>query len=248
MPARSSRLVSPAALAAFVADAQLAVDHKVDFRFVEGRFVRTEPHKSEPRWAVVGVVPGGRRYAHLFTARPAGSGGGGGRSSYGFVDLTNGNVLMSATWHGPDPIPRGNLIDGSDPSAGRAALGVWGVRYIDDEAYDREVLTRLRIRYLNEVPPSGPRRTVWAAVTPDGISQLPALGISEERLDSAGEMFRCDDCGKEYAGPAYYTFDSEACVSGNDIPHVGCSGNVCPACAGPYLEPDAPDDSRRPRI
>lgn len=74
----------------------------------------------------------------------------------------------------------------------------------------------------------------------------------------------CDDCGKAYDGPTYYTFDVERCVSSRDymqlgerieptwpadmdIPHGDdCTGNICPSCAGPYLDPDDPFDDRRP--
>lgn len=59
----------------------------------------------------------------------------------------------------------------------------------------------------------------------------------------------CDDCTEEYAGPAYYTFLPEACVTsdrdGPPKPHAGCTGNLCPRCAGPYLEPDRAGDARR---
>jgi hypothetical protein len=55
--------------------------------------------------------------------------------------------------------------------------------------------------------------------------------------------FRCDDCRKVYAGPAYYTFDPE----GHDGDHAHiCTGSLCPEDAGPYLVPDDPDDPRRP--
>jgi hypothetical protein len=67
-------------------------------------------------------------------------------------------------------------------------------------------------------------------------------------------MLTCDDCGLAYAGPAYYTFDPEGC--GHDMgptgggryiwmPHGDCTGNLCPACAGPYIEPDHENDPRR---
>lgn len=60
----------------------------------------------------------------------------------------------------------------------------------------------------------------------------------------------CDDCGDAYAGPAYYTFlESECRTSDHDGPttqHLGCTGNLCPRCAGPDLEPDRRDDERRP--
>jgi len=75
----------------------------------------------------------------------------------------------------------------------------------------------------------------------------------------------CDDCYLEYPGPVYYTFDPDACVSTRDAVQEGerhpltdnpdeeivhgddCTGNLCPSCAGPYLEPDQPGDPRRPK-
>jgi hypothetical protein len=82
----------------------------------------------------------------------------------------------------------------------------------------------------------------------------------------------CDDCGQDYPGPVYYSFDPEACVSTREwvqegarveppisvgsgnvteddlIPHGDdCTGNLCPACAGPHLEPDDEADPRRPK-
>jgi len=75
----------------------------------------------------------------------------------------------------------------------------------------------------------------------------------------------CDDCGRDYPGPVYYTFDPDACISTRDAVQEGerrpltddpdeeivhgddCTGNLCPSCAGPYLEPDDPDDPRRPK-
>jgi len=61
---------------------------------------------------------------------------------------------------------------------------------------------------------------------------------------------RCDDCRKVYAYPDYYTFDSDGCELriGDDPDPVAhdCTGNLCPECAGPHLEPDDPADPRRP--
>lgn len=58
----------------------------------------------------------------------------------------------------------------------------------------------------------------------------------------------CDDCRKEYAGPAYYTFPPELCGGYHDHTTPQCTGNICPDCAGPFLEPDEPDDVRRPIV
>ena len=63
----------------------------------------------------------------------------------------------------------------------------------------------------------------------------------------------CDDCGVAYVGPPYYTFEPDSCdetetdIDGRttEIPHP-CTGNMCPSCAGPYLDPDFDDDPRRP--
>ena len=51
---------------------------------------------------------------------------------------------------------------------------------------------------------------------------VPPLGYDD---------YTCADCGLIFEGPAYYTAGD---------------GTLCPDCAGPYLEPDDPDDPRRP--
>ena len=67
-------------------------------------------------------------------------------------------------------------------------------------------------------------------------------------------MNKCDDCGKIYQGPPYYTFDAEGC---NTVDIIGgaevavdhdCTENICPECAGPFLEPDEENDPRRPSV
>lgn len=67
-------------------------------------------------------------------------------------------------------------------------------------------------------------------------------------------MNTCDDCLREYPGKPYYTFEPEGCEDEMPLhlgeteqvttPHASCTGNLCPECAGPYLEPDDPDDDR----
>lgn len=60
----------------------------------------------------------------------------------------------------------------------------------------------------------------------------------------------CDDCGGLYQAPAYYTFDEDSCrltVGGVDTPHP-CTGNICPQCAGPFMEPDMEHDPRKPDV
>ncbi len=70
---------------------------------------------------------------------------------------------------------------------------------------------------------------------------------------SIAEFIICDDCRHAYLEPVYYTFEVEACIQdsgGYETPHAdseeGCTGNMCPECAGSYLDPDDPDDPRRP--
>lgn len=63
----------------------------------------------------------------------------------------------------------------------------------------------------------------------------------------------CDDCHEAYPDPPYYSFDMECVVTETDpvtgieemIDHT-CTNNLCPDCAGPYLEPENEDDPRKP--
>jgi len=67
----------------------------------------------------------------------------------------------------------------------------------------------------------------------------------------------CDDCHEAYMEPAYYTFEVSACKTTESTPdgetvidHMntleGCTGNLCPDCAGPYIAPDVLPDPRDP--
>jgi hypothetical protein len=61
--------------------------------------------------------------------------------------------------------------------------------------------------------------------------------------------FICDDCEQSYPGPAYYTFDPMGCSHTTDGEEGDeCTGNLCPSCAGIWLDPDQPGDTRRPKI
>lgn len=63
-------------------------------------------------------------------------------------------------------------------------------------------------------------------------------------------MNTCDECRRVYDGTPYYTFLPEGCGYDADVGepamHFGCTANTCPACTGPFLVPDRPDDPRRP--
>ncbi len=98
------------------------------------------------------------------------------------------------------------------------------------------------------------------AASPEGVPDGPEgapRARSDEHTDApatplgrSGGVKVCDDCGQEYPGPAYYTFPPYSCRTsnhdGDPIPHRGCTENLCPRCAGPYLEPDRRGDPRRP--
>lgn len=160
----TKRAVSPAVLEAFLRDVERVVRGEIEFRIVDGQSVSGRG-PGGGREATITVSPGARRYVRLVRRDASASSGG---SAYGFVDLATGSVLMAATWAGPDPVPRGNLVDPIDPSAGRAALGRFGVRYLDDPALDRTVLARLRERYA----PGAPARAPVAAGAP-AAPELP---------------------------------------------------------------------------
>jgi len=94
-----------------------------------------------------------------------------------------------------------------------------------------------------EMGPGGPERPGMY-----DTGDTPTIAHSTSLGRPAGAKI-CDDCGKEYAGPAYYTFHPKDCKTSNHrgeaLPHAGCTGNLCPRCAGPYLEPDRASDPRR---
>lgn len=150
--------VGPAVLSGFLADVAAVAAGSVEYRYRDGRPIRLPGPGGVQR--AVSVSPGARRYARIVLGEPADA-----RTApvvYGFIDLTNGCVLMDAGWRGPDPTPRGNLLDPRlDPSLGRAALARSGVRRLDDPALDRDMLARLRERFLDESgeapakPPAG---------------------------------------------------------------------------------------------
>lgn len=64
----------------------------------------------------------GRRYLKIIRNDSGGS-----RSVYGFVDLTNGNILKAATWKAPAKHARGNVLDASTWAK---AHGPYGMSYL----------------------------------------------------------------------------------------------------------------------
>jgi len=60
----------------------------------------------------------GKRYARIVKA----DGSGFGRSAYGFVDLTNGDLLKSAGWKGPAKGVRGNALRGQLGCCGQFSI------------------------------------------------------------------------------------------------------------------------------
>ena len=69
-----------------------------------------------------------------------------------------------------------------------------------------------------------------------------------------GTDVTCDDCRKTYPGPPYYTFETEGCNEAEEINGVwtpvahDCTENICPQCAGPFMEGDMENDPRRPAV
>lgn len=53
------------------------------------------------------VIEGGKKYARLVAFNPSTKG----RSAFGFVDLTNGDILKAAGWSAPAKGVRGNIFD-----------------------------------------------------------------------------------------------------------------------------------------
>lgn len=149
MPA--ARLVTPALLDAFLADVIASVED----------YDRSAWGKPRRRVSVAL----GRRYAKIVETPLIGPG----TIAWGFVDLTNGNVLRPARWDGPDPIPHGNLFDATDPlGPGRSAIGPHGVRTLDEMRTDPRVgamLDRLRLRF-------GPTP---GGTVPPGPAPMPVL-------------------------------------------------------------------------
>jgi hypothetical protein len=99
----------PANLTRFVTYAQKAID---DHWASEVGF--TNP----PR---LSVDPRGIRYARIVSA-----GTGRQRMVYGFVDKTNGDILMAAGWKAPAKHARGNVAD----EATYVCAGPWGIAYL----------------------------------------------------------------------------------------------------------------------
>ena len=101
--------VDEAALASFLAAAQLVVDQERNAKF---------PRLSR---AVLSADPG-RKYVRIVI-----DAGEGQRSVYGFVDMTNGNVLKAETWKKPAVHARGNV---HEPASLIACLTPYGIAYL----------------------------------------------------------------------------------------------------------------------
>jgi len=85
---------------------------------IEAFIARASTHVSKLRGEGVVLEPNfGRRYCRLFD----------GSGCYGFIDMTNGNVLMPWSWRKPAKHPRGNI---RDSFGGLQWLGPHGVKYL----------------------------------------------------------------------------------------------------------------------
>ena len=101
-----------AALASFVSTAQSVVD---------AYYRQSCPNLTPSKLT---VDPGGKRYVRIVTTT---DGGQGQRSAYCFVDITNGNILKSATWKAPAKHARGSIFAVDN---GRSAIGPHGANYL----------------------------------------------------------------------------------------------------------------------
>ncbi len=88
---------------------------------------------------------------------------------------------------------------------------------------------RQRCKYGHDLP-ARTVRGAWLPLRDAGPESAAYIGT-----DTYGhpltEPPTCSDCGKQYAAPAYYTTEDD---------------NLCPSCAGPFLDPDNDNDPRRP--
>jgi len=65
-----------------------------------------------------------------------------------------------------------------------------------------------------------------------------------EQWDQANELW---NEARKMALAAYYTLEEDHHPPEETTLAIEvCTGNLCPECAGPFLEPDDPDDPRRP--
>lgn len=136
-----------------------------DIAGVMGAYDRAHGHR--PRHVDARM---GRRYVSLMVGDTE---TGRDRFVYGYVDLTNGNILMAHGRFGPDPVPRGNLFDRTDPSGkpGRSCLGPYGVKYLD--ALMAEPATAAMVERLRAA----------SGMTPGVKGPVPAPGaISARRI------------------------------------------------------------------
>ena len=71
-----------------------------------------------------------------------------------------------------------------------------------------------------------------------------AVSILVRRQDPVN-FHICDDCKAAYLAPRYYSFSE--CFDEDEKQHEDCTGNMCPSCAGSFIEPDDENDPRRPK-
>ena len=105
-------VVTPAVLAAFLAFCQGVVD------------THYATHFSNLTSDLLSVMKG-RRYAKIVATRRGDHSTG--RSVYCFVDMTNGDILKSASWKAPAMHARGNVLDASTYAA---AITPYGAAYL----------------------------------------------------------------------------------------------------------------------
>lgn len=75
------------------------------------------------RYAVISIQRN-RKYARVVATTRGGQ-----DSVWGFVDLSNGNILKGESWKKPHPTPRGNIAEGTKGCSG------YGPRYLTGSGF-----------------------------------------------------------------------------------------------------------------
>lgn len=68
-------------------------------------------------------IDGGNKYVKIVEVRH----GSVGKSVYGFVEKSTGNILKAASWRAPAKHSRGNIYDAD---GGASACTPWGIKYL----------------------------------------------------------------------------------------------------------------------
>lgn len=98
-----------------------------DFAETLRKFVEIAQSIIDERWTgkesykpTLSIDPNGRKYARIVRKDPAS------RSVFCFVDMTNGDILKSASWNTPAKHARGNIYNNNPENA----ITEYGAKYL----------------------------------------------------------------------------------------------------------------------